>query len=113
MPPRACVDRLGAGVRRWRQASNQLGATLIELVIAIVIVAVAVSAILGLLARNSASSADAMVLAQAVSVADSYIEEITRKPFVDPDGVDGETARTAYDDVDDYNGLVDVGARDQ
>ena len=35
------------------------------------------------------------------------------KAFDDPDGVDGEANRTLYDDVDDYNGLVDVGARDQ
>ncbi|HEX5048147.1 MAG TPA: prepilin-type N-terminal cleavage/methylation domain-containing protein [Gammaproteobacteria bacterium] len=102
----------GAGRRRLA-ARHQRGATLIELVISIVVVAVAVSAILGLLARNAATSADAMVLAQAVSVAEAYIEEITLKPLVDPDGVNGEGARSAYDDVNDYNGLVDVGARDQ
>ena len=94
-------------------ARPERGVALIELVFSIVIVAVAASAILGLLARNAASSADAMVLAQAVSVAESYLEEITLKPFADPDGVDGEGARAAYDDVDDYNGLVDAGARDQ
>ena len=49
-----------------------------------------------------------MVLTQAVSVAEAYIEEITLKPYANPDGVDGETACTAYDDVDDYDGLVDV-----
>jgi MSHA pilin protein MshD len=35
------------------------------------------------------------------------------KPFADPDGVDGEAARPDFDDVDDYDGLVDNGARDQ
>jgi MSHA pilin protein MshD len=87
--------------------------TLVELVLSIVIVAVAASAILGLLARNTASSADAMVLAQAVSVAEAYLEEISLKPLADPDGMTGEAARSAFDDVQDYNGLVDVGARDQ
>jgi MSHA pilin protein MshD len=98
---------------RRRSAPRQRGVTLIELVISIVIIAVAASAILGLLARTTASSADAMVLAQAVSVAEAYVEEISLKPFADPDGTDGEAARVAFDDVDDYNGLVDVGARDQ
>ena len=37
-------------------------------------------------------SADAMVLSQAVAIAEAYLEEITLKPFADPDGVDGETA---------------------
>jgi MSHA pilin protein MshD len=126
MAPRARVDRgtqgqtpgsdprarRGAGHRR-RAATTQRGVTLVELVISIVIVAVAASAILGLLARNASSSADAMVLAQAASVAESYLEESSLKPYADPDGVDGEGARSAYDDVDDYNGLVDAGARDQ
>lgn len=103
---------LDAGYRA-RPARHQRGATLVELVISIVVVAVAVSAILGLLARNSAASADAMALAQAVSVAEAYVEEITLKPLVDPDGVNGESARGAFDDVNDYNGLVDAGARDQ
>ena len=114
MPPHARVGRRSTGVRHRRCLTpKQRGVTLIELVISIVIVAVAVSAILGLLARTAGSSADAMVLAQAVSVAEAYLEEISLKPFADPDGVDGEAARNAYDDVDDYNGLVDVGARDQ
>jgi MSHA pilin protein MshD len=55
-----------------------------------------------------------MIMSQAVSVAEAYLEEITLKPFAEPPGgVDGETLRTDFDDVDDYNGLVDVGARDQ
>jgi len=92
---------------------RESGVTLIELVISIVIVAIAASAVLGVLARSAETSADAMVISQAVSIGEAYLEEITLKPFVDPDGVDGEGARAAFDDVDDYDGLVDVGARDQ
>jgi MSHA pilin protein MshD len=92
---------------------RETGATLIELVVSIVIVAIAVGAVLGLLSTTVGRSADAMVLRQAVSLAEAYIEEVSLKPFVDPDGVDGEAARVDFDDVDDYTGLVDVGARDQ
>jgi MSHA pilin protein MshD len=93
--------------------TSQRGMTLIEVVIAIVVVATSVSAILGLLSSNIGRSADAMITAQAVAVAESYLEEITLKPFVDPDGTDGEAVRANFDDADDYNGLLDVGAIDQ
>ena len=92
---------------------RQSGGTLIELVIAIVIISISVSAILMALSTSIAQSADPMIRHQAVSIAEAYLEEIALKPFADPDGVDGEASRDLFDDVDDYNGLVDVGARDQ
>jgi MSHA pilin protein MshD len=95
------------------RAHGEHGVTLIELVVAIVVIAIAASAVLGVLSRSVGRSADAMVLAQAVSVAEAYLEEISLKSYADPDGVDGEAMRTDFDDVDDYNGLVDNGARDQ
>jgi MSHA pilin protein MshD len=95
------------------RSRGERGATLIELVISIVVIAIAASAVLGLLSRTVGRSADAMVLSQAVAIAEAYLEEISLKPYADPDGVDGETLRPAFDDVDDYNGLVDNGARDQ
>jgi MSHA pilin protein MshD len=54
-----------------------------------------------------------MIRHQAVAIAEAYLEEIALRSFADPDGVDGEASRDLYDDVDDYNGLVDAGARDQ
>ena len=98
-------------MRRVRAA--QQGVTLVELVIAIVVIGIAASVILGLLSANVGASADPMVRQQGVAIARAYIEEIMLRSFVDPDGADGEAARVDFDDVDDYNGLVDVGARDQ
>jgi MSHA pilin protein MshD len=92
---------------------RERGATLIELTISIVVIAIAASAVLGLLSRTAGRSADAMVMSQAVAIGEAYLEEIALKAFADPDGTDGETTRAAFDDVDDYNGLVDNGARDQ
>ena len=89
------------------------GATLVELIISIVIIATASAAILGVLSRNLEGSADAFLVNQAVAVAEAYLEEVTLKPFTDPDGVDAETIRANFDDVDDYDGLLDNGARDQ
>ncbi len=92
---------------------KERGVTLIELVITITLIAIAVSAVLGTLAANAKSSAEGMARAQAIAVAESYLEEIRLKPCVDPDGTDGESGRINFDDVDDYNGLSNVGAVDQ
>jgi MSHA pilin protein MshD len=92
---------------------RERGATLIELTLSIVVIAIAASAVLGLLSRTVSRSADAMVMSQAVAIAESYLEEITLKSYADPDGADGEGSRSAYDDVDDYNGLNDDGVRNQ
>ena len=91
-------------------AARQLGVTLVELVISIAVISIAVAAVLGVLSMLSTSSADAMVRNQAVAIASAYLEEIRGKDFT-ANGVPG--SRDLYDDVSDYNGLVDAGARDQ
>jgi MSHA pilin protein MshD len=92
---------------------RESGATLIELIISIVVIAIAASAVLGVLSATVGRSADAMILSQGVAIAEAYLEEIALKPVADPDAVDGEASRPAFDDVDDYHGLVDSGARNQ
>ncbi len=88
------------------------GVTLVELVVSIVVVGIAVAGVLLAMQRTVRHSADPMVLHQAVAIGEAYLEEIVLKPFNDPDA-DGEPTRPLFDDVDDYNGLVDNGARDQ
>jgi MSHA pilin protein MshD len=92
---------------------RQAGVTLIELVVAITIVAIAATAVLGAMTAISTRSADAMIQQQAIAVAQAYLEEILQRPVADPDSVEPEAGRGAYDDVDDYNGLADAGAHDQ
>ena len=91
----------------------ECGMTLVELVMSIVVIAIAAGAVLSLLAQTSGHSADAMIVSQAVSIGEAYAEEIALQSFDDPDGADGEALRANFDDIDDYNGLVDSGARDQ
>ena len=93
--------------------TRQAGVSLVELLLSIVIVATAASAVLAALSSTTGASADPMVRRQAASIAEAYLEEILLKSFADPDGADGEALRADFDDVDDYNGLVDAGARDQ
>jgi len=94
-------------------AKQQWGVTLVELLVSIVIVSVAASAVLGVMSMTTAHSADPMIRHQAAAIAEAYLEEILLKPLTDPDGLDGEAARADFDDLDDYDGLSDAGARDQ
>lgn len=96
-----------------RISAGHRGATLVELLVSIVIVAIAASTVLGVLSMTTAASADPMIRHQAAAIAEAYLEEILLKPLIDPDGADGEAARVDFDDLDDYNGLADAGARDQ
>lgn len=89
-----------------------LGATLIELVIAIVVIGSASVTLIGMLSSMSKQSADAMVSTQASGIAAAYLKEILSKPVVDPDGADGAESRDAYDNIDDYSRLPDTSVRD-
>jgi len=98
------------GPARFRHRAH--GATLVELVISITVVAIAAIALLGAMAAIASSSAEAMIRSQAQAIAAAYLDEVTSKSFVDPDGIN-ETGRANFDDVLDYNGLSDNGAHDQ
>ena len=95
------------------RSQRQCGVTLVELLVSIVIVSIAASGVLGVLSMTTAASADPMIRHQAAAIAEAYLEEIMLKPVSDPDGIDGEAARADYDDLDDYDGRLDAGARDQ
>jgi MSHA pilin protein MshD len=93
--------------------SSNRGVTLIELVVAITVVAIAVTAILGAIGAIALRSADAMVQQQAIAIAQAYLDEITQRWVVDPNGAQPNTGRASWDLVDEYNGLADTGAHDQ
>ena len=89
------------------------GFTLVELIVSITIVAIAAGALLGTVAVFSSRSADAMLQQQAIAIAQAYLDEISQRWIVDPNGTPPNTGRGSWDTVDEYNGLVDVGAHDQ
>lgn len=95
--------------RSARTTTRENGTTLVELVIAITVLAIAVSAVLGLLAAISIRSADAMTSTQAASIASAYLDEALSKVYRDPYAP--AVGRTNLADVRDYN-FLDNGARD-
>ncbi len=92
--------------------ANAKGITLIELIVAVVVISIALTGVLLVINYTTLHSADPLLRHQAVAIAEAYMEEITLKSYADPDA-DGEGSRALYDDVDDYNGLADSGALDQ
>lgn len=94
-----------------RFLSNQAGVTLIELIVSMVVISVALVGVMSVINYTTLHSADPVLRQQAIAIAEAYMEEITLKNFDDP-GVDGETSRALFDDVDDYNNLPDRIVRD-
>lgn len=66
-------------------ADRRDGFTLIELVIAIAVLAIGASAFLVLFNFSTRHSIDPLVREQAQAIAQSYLEEVLLNPFCDPD----------------------------
>lgn len=94
------------------------GATLVELVVAILIISISLGGVLLVFSQNITRSVDPQLTQQAIAIAEAYLEEILLKPLDDPGG--GETggaesgeSRSVYDDVQDYDGLNEQPPSDQ
>jgi MSHA pilin protein MshD len=101
-------------------AQTLAGVTLVELVIALVAVSIAITGTMQLVTLTARHSADPLILEQATAIGESMLEEVISKAFFDPDaGASAgacpapETSRALFDNVCDYDGLDDAGARDQ
>ena len=85
------------------------GFTLLEIITTVVVIAIAATALMSVFSSTIRTSADPVLQHQALAIAEAYMEEILLKDFA----IGPETTRASFDDVRDYNGLNDVGARDQ
>lgn len=117
--------------------SRMPGFTLIEMVVAIVILAIGASSFVLLINQSTIASVDPVIRQQAAAVGQSYLDEVLLRSFCDPDLSDdcrnycdasrvsgssicaqcsqntgGSETRATYDDVCDYDGLANNGARD-
>lgn len=89
------------------------GFTLIELIIAIVVLSVGLAGILLVFNQTVAKSADPMLQQQAIAVAEGYMEEIIGKAYRDCSASSSPTGtRADWDDVEDYDGLNDSPPKD-
>lgn len=97
------------------------GFTLIEMIIAIVIIGVGVAGVLAAFNTTVRASADPMIHKQMLAVAEGMMEEVLLKPFavtgvapVNTAAACGAAAavRTAFDDVSDYHSYETTGICD-
>jgi len=97
---------------------RQSAFTLIEIIVTIVVVGIAATALLSVFANMVRGSADPMIQQQATTVAEAYLEEIMLRAYDDPQVAESGVAETGetrptYDDVQDYNSLGTTQVRDQ
>jgi len=82
------------------------GFSLIEVIVLIVVVAVALVGVLLVFQTSVRSSADPQVQKQALAVAEALLDEILLASY---DALPGTGARADFDDVDDYAGYSTAG----
>lgn len=114
------------------QIQRPTGFTLIELVIGIMVFAIAISLFISLIVPQARQSVDPILQVRATELAQSLMGEIASKSFDENSsrnggmsrcnenanpcstsgvlGQDGSEARNTYNDVDDYHGLLESGA---
>jgi MSHA pilin protein MshD len=103
--------------------AKQRGLTLIELVITIVVLGIALSALVSALTTGIGRSAQPMWEGKALELTQAYLDEILAKKFDDQTPLGGGQvllagnpctistegqARLLFDDLDDYNGVADA-----
>lgn len=96
----------------YAPAHNQRGVTLIELIIAIVVLSIAMVGILNALGGNALRNVDPQIRLQALAIAESYLDEALSKSFFSPDDPTETNAcaapvgtnRASWQKICDYNG---------
>ncbi|MBI3044752.1 MAG: type II secretion system protein [Betaproteobacteria bacterium] len=88
---------------------RQLGLSLVEQIVFIVVVGVAVAGVLAVVNVATHGSADPMIQKQAVAIAEALIEEVQLQPFTycDPDDANAATALSAADCTGGVGGAND------
>lgn len=101
---------------------RQKGVTLVELIITIVIIGIAMSALVSALTTGISRSAQPMLEGKALELSQAYLDEIQAMRFDDQSAIGGGSvlaasnpctisnesqSRTMFDDVDDYHGVND------
>ena len=95
--------------RQRRPSRAQVGLSLVELIMFIVIVSLGVAGILSVFNLTAQKSADPQVRRQMLAVAEALLEEVQAKPFTfcDPDDPNAVAAQSSADCTGGTNGVND------
>lgn len=93
---------------------RQGGVTLVELIIAMVIIGISVAGVVQVFSLNTVASADPMITKQMRAVAEGLMEEIQHQQFAvqDNESAAAGCARDTFNDVQDYHGYNQLEACD-
>lgn len=89
--------------------SRQAGFSLIEVIVAMLLVSVGVVGLLAAMNTTVRGSADPMLRKQGIAAAESLLEEIMLKDYANPPGGYSGSDRSQFDDVGDYDGYATTG----
>lgn len=91
-------------------ARRQAGFTLVEMIIAIVILGVGLAGVAVAFSVAIGRSGDPVIHQQMLSIAEEMIEEVQLKPYTTAaNSAPAGCARDTYNDVSDYNGYMTSG----
>ena len=105
-----CAEATRRPAPRLHRRQSQRGFTLMEAIVAIVVVGVALAGVMLAVRESVRGSADPVVQRQMLAVAQAFMEEVQLKPYaVAVNGAPAGCARDTYNDVLDYNGYASTG----
>jgi MSHA pilin protein MshD len=95
---------------RLRGIRAQRGMTLVEMVLAIVVLGVGLAGVLLAFSTVTRGSADPVITQQLLAIAEEMLEEIQLKPYLAAaNTAPAACARSTYNDTLDYNGYTTSG----